>query len=207
VTPAERAQEIVETWRESARVGWEAEHACQHGTTCCSPDQLGPDAVDIDGLVADVAAALAAQAAQHRKLVDDTAHVYEEVVALRVQAAQTRELEQERDELRQLIARGHSRGAAISPGIRRIFAAGSKAAAERDALTLRLEAEAAQTRALREALEEACAWGDNFPSCSNDWRGEEHEACIQQLEVYKAEVLRKAREWRAALTGAPREAP
>ena len=69
---------------------------------------------------------------------------------------------------------------------------------ERDSL-------AAQTRALVEALEEACAWGDNFPSCNNDWRGEDHEACLQQLEVYKAEILRKASEWRAALPGAPRD--
>lgn len=52
---------------------------------------------------------------------------------------------------------------------------------------------------LKGALEDACNWADNFPSCENGWRGELHEPCIQQLEVYKAELMLKAREWRALL--------
>ena len=47
--------------------------------------------------------------------------------------------EGERDGLRHLIETGHSRGAVISPSIRRIFSAGSKAAAERDALMLEIK--------------------------------------------------------------------
>jgi len=62
-------------------------------------------------------------------------------------------VEGERDGLRHLIETGHSRGAKISPSIRRIFSAGSKAAAERDALTLeneRLKAAVEQARAILE---------------------------------------------------------
>ncbi len=39
------AREIVDAWLPLARQGWEAEHACQHGTTCCSPGRMGPDRV------------------------------------------------------------------------------------------------------------------------------------------------------------------
>lgn len=53
---------------------------------------------------------------------------------------QVEKVTQERDELRHLIETGASRGAEISPTIRRMFAAGSKAAAERDALQRRVEA-------------------------------------------------------------------
>jgi hypothetical protein len=51
----------------------------------------------------------------------------------------------------------------------------------------------------REALEMACAWADNFPSCDVGWRDVSHDRCIQDLEVYRAEVMRKSREWRALL--------
>lgn len=54
--------------------------------------------------------------------------------------AQLHAAERERDELRRLIETGASRGAEISPFIRRIFSVGSKAAAERDQLTIQLHA-------------------------------------------------------------------
>ena len=47
-------------------------------------------------------------------------------------AARVKELEAERDELRHLLEIGASQGAAISPVVRRVFAAGSQAARERD---------------------------------------------------------------------------
>lgn len=58
MTDEERAREIVSEWHASAHIGWEAEHACQHGTTCCSTDEIGPDAVDSDALASAIAAAL-----------------------------------------------------------------------------------------------------------------------------------------------------
>jgi len=78
----------------------------------------------------------------------------------------------------------------------------SRVALARELVRERQRAERAESvlMRLRGALEEACAWGDNFHSCENGWRGETHEPCIQQLEVYRADLMRKALAWRVPLT-------